>query len=199
MPALLASASSVVYIHRFFNLNIYMAKTRAVKESSVARLTDNLRQGKGIVFADFTGLLVKELQEMRRELRKAGIYYEVVKRTLLKRGLTDAGFKEVSVDKLAGSISVAVSPDDEVTPAKTIVGFTKKFDKLKVLGGILEHNYVDEAKVKALAQLPGKQELLGQVVGSLTAPLTGLVNVLQGNLRGLIQVLTAMQNAKSKM
>ncbi|OHA55946.1 MAG: hypothetical protein A2388_00185 [Candidatus Veblenbacteria bacterium RIFOXYB1_FULL_43_13] len=61
------------------------------------------------------------------------------------------------------------------------------------------HNYVDEAKVKALAQLPGKQELLGQVVGSLTAPLTGLVNVLQGNLRGLIQVLTAMQNAKSKM
>ena len=174
-----------------------MAKTRAVKESSVARLTDQLKGGKGIVFADFTGLLVKELQELRRELRKAGIYFEVVKKTLLKRGLAEAGLKDVSVDNLAGSVSVAVSADDEIVPAKTIVTYAKSHDKLKVLGGILENNYVDDNRVKALAQLPSKPELLGQLVGSIKSPLTGLVNVLQGNLRGLIQVLKAASQKNS--
>lgn len=169
-----------------------MAKSRATKESSVSRLTDQLKQGRGIVFADFTGLLVKELQELRRELRKAGIYYEVVKKTLLKRGLADAGFKEVSVDDLKGSVSVAVSEADEVIPAKTLVDFSKKYDKLKVLGGVMESKFIDDNKVKSLAQLPGKQELLGQLVGSVKAPLSGLVNVLQGNLRGLVQVLKAV-------
>lgn len=168
-----------------------MAKTRAIKEASVSRLVDNLKSGRGIVFADFTGLLVKEMQEIRRELRKSGIYFEVVKKTLLKRGLAEAGLKEVPVDKIIGSVSVAVSSEDEIVPAKTIVTFAKKFDKLKVLGGVLESNYVDDNKVKSLAQLPSKPELLGKLVGSINAPLSGFVNVLQGNIRGLVQVLKA--------
>jgi large subunit ribosomal protein L10 len=168
-----------------------MAKTRAVKEKAVGRLIDQLKTGKGIVLADFTGLLVKELQQLRAELRRAGIYYEVVKKTLLKRSLTEAGLKDVPVDEINGSISLAVSQDDEVLPAKTLVDFSKKFEKLKVLGGVMQAQYIDEAKVKSLAQLPSKEELLAQVVGTIRAPLSGLVNVLQGNLRGLVQVLKA--------
>ncbi len=175
-----------------------MAKTRQSKESAVSRITDNLKKGKGIVFADFTGLLVKELRELRAELRKAGIYYEVVKKTLLKRGLTEAGLNNALVDELKGSVSLAIS-DDEVAPAKALVTFAKTHDKLKVLGGVLDNNYIDELKIKNLAALPTKPELLGKLVGSIQAPLTGLVRVLQGNMRGLVQVLTQIQNAKSKM
>lgn len=168
-----------------------MAKTRSIKESSVSRVTDKLKQGKGIVFADFTGLFVKEMQELRAELRKAGIYYEVVKKTLLKKGLSDAGLADISIDKLKGSVSVAVSEEDEIVPAKTLVEFAKKHDKLQVLGGVMESKFIDDVKVKSLAQLPSKSELLGKLVGSINAPLSGLVGVLQGNLRGLVQVLRA--------
>lgn len=174
-----------------------MAKTRLSKETSVSRVTDKLKTGKGIVFADFTGLLVKEIQELRTELRKAGVYYEVVKKTILKRGLAGAGLNNVSVDELKGSVSVAVSNDDEVVPAKTLVAFAKNHDKLKVLGGVLASSYVDESRIKALAKLPGKQELLGKLVGSIQAPLAGLVNVLQGNIRGLVQVLKAISEKSS--
>ena len=168
-----------------------MAKTRTSKESAVGRVTDKLKSGKAVVFADFTGLLVKEMRELRAELRKAGVYYEVVKKTILKRGLKEAGLGSAEVDKLQGSISLAVSNEDEVAPAKTLVSFAKTHDKLRVLGGMMEKIFVDEGRVKSLASLPGKQELLGQLVGSLASPLTGFVQVLQGNLRGLVQVLRA--------
>ncbi len=174
-----------------------MAKTRTVKETSVARVTEKLKQGKGIVFADFTGLLVKEMQELRAELRKAGIYFEVVKKTLLKRGLADAGLSDISLDNITGSISVAVSEDDEIVSAKTLVDFAKKHDKLQVLGGVMESKFIDDGKVKSLAQLPSKPELLGKLVGSINAPLSGLVGVLQGNLRGLVQVLRAASQKQS--
>lgn len=174
-----------------------MAKSRSNKETSVGRITDKLKSSKGIVFADFTGLLVKEIQELRNELRKAGVYYEVVKKTILKRGLTEAGLQNISVDELKGSVSVAISSDDEVIPARTLVTYAKTHDKLKVLGGVLESNFVDESKVKSLALLPGKQELLGKLVGSIQAPLSGLVNVLQGNIRGLVQVLKSMSEKNS--
>ena len=184
----------MVLSHRFL---FYMAKSRQAKEAAVARMSQQLKAGRGIVFADFTGLLVKELQELRVALRQAGVYYEVVKKTLLKRGLSDAGLTNISVDGLGGSVSVAVSREDEVAPAKTLIDFAKTHDKLKVFGGVLENNYVEADKIKFLAKLPSKPELLGQLVGSIKAPLTGLVNVLQGNLRGLVQVLKAVGDKKS--
>jgi large subunit ribosomal protein L10 len=168
-----------------------MAKTRASKETAVERITDKLRAGKAVVFADFTGLLVKEMRELRVELRRAGVYYEVVKKTILKRALQKAGLKAAEVDNLQGSISLAVGMDDEVAPAKILAAFAKTHDKLRLLGGIIENNFVAESKVKSLAQLPARTELLGQLVGALQSPLNGLIQVLAGNLRGLVQVLKA--------
>lgn len=150
---------------------------------------------KGIVFADFTGLLVKEMQELRRELRKAGIYYEVVKKKLLDRSLKDSKI-QVSGPELSGSVSVAASSTDEVEPAKILAEFAKKHEKLQLLGGILDGGFVDGGRVKELAKLPGKQELRSRLVGSLASPLRGMVGVLQGNLRGLVQVLKAVSEKK---
>ncbi|MDZ4229533.1 MAG: 50S ribosomal protein L10, partial [Candidatus Veblenbacteria bacterium] len=111
---------------------------------------------------------------------------------LLKRCLEAAGLSSVSVSVLKGSVSVAVSSVDEVVPAKTLSTFAKAHDKLRLLGGVFDGTFVNVSRVQALAQLPGKQELMGQLVGTVAAPLRGLVGVLQGNLRGLAQVLRAI-------
>jgi large subunit ribosomal protein L10 len=173
-----------------------MAKTRQAKEKVLSEVAAFLKKAKGLVFADYAGLTVKDMQELRRTLRSKGVSYEVVKKTILRRGLKEVGFDKVNVDNLKGMISVAVSESDEVEPAKQVMAFAKTHEKFQVLGGILETNFVDAAKVKELAKLPGKQELLGQLVGTIAAPISGLVNVLQGNLRGLVQVLSQIGNRK---
>ncbi len=173
-----------------------MAKSRQKKEQSLTEVTSLLKDARGVVFADYAGLTVKDMQELRRALRAKGVAYEVIKKTLLARALKAAGLASVDAAALQGMVSVAVSGTDEVEAAKQLVEFAKTHEKLKVLGGVLEASFVDKAKVAALAKLPGKQELLGKFVGTLSAPLSGFVNVLQGNLRGLVQVLSQVASSK---
>ncbi len=168
-----------------------MAKTRQKKEQALAEVTALLKDARGVVFADYGGLTVKDMQELRRSLRQNGVGYEVVKKTLLSRALKAVGLTAVDTAVLQGMVSLATSATDEVEPAKQLVDFAKTHENLKVMGGVLEAAFVDRTKVMALAKLPGKQQLLGQLVGTLAAPLSGFVNVLQGNLRGLVQVLRA--------
>lgn len=168
-----------------------MAKSKQSKIASAASVTSALSQARGAVVVDYTGLTVKESQELRRSLREQGVAFEAMKKTILKRSLAEAGLTDVPTEGLTGSLALATSGTDEVTPAKLTVAFAKTHEKLKVLAGLLERRLIPASEVTALATLPGKQELLGQVVGSIAAPLSGLVNVLQGNLRGLVQVLKA--------
>lgn len=175
-----------------------MAKSRASKEQSKSVVQEMLTDAKGVVLADFTGLSVKDMQELRRELRKEGLSYEAVKKTVFKKALAEAGLPEaVDVKTIQGSLSVAVSKEDEVAAARAVSAFAKTHDKLKILGGILEKSFIAATKVKALADLPSKQQLLGQVVGTMQAPVTGFVRVLQGNVRGLLYALKAIQEKKS--
>ena len=169
-----------------------MPKTRASKVATVERLVERLKSAKGVVLADFTGLVIKEIQDLRAEFRKAGMTYEVVKKSLLSRALKEAGFSSVPADQFTSSVSVGASVTDEIEPAKVSAAFAKGHEKLHVLGGIVEQRYHDATAMRDLATLPGKQELRARLVGSLNSPLVGLVNVLQGNLRGFVQVLRAM-------
>ncbi len=176
-----------------------MPKSRSSKQATASELTSRLKVGRGVVFADFTGLSVKEMETLRRELRTAGVSYEVVKKTILRRSLGDAGFDGAAVAQLKGSVGVAVSEHDEVEPAKLLAAFAKTHEKLQFLGGLLEQKFVGVAMVQTLSQLPSKQELLAKLVGSIHAPVSGFVRALKGNLIGLVQVIRGMQNAKSKM
>ncbi|MBI5733931.1 MAG: 50S ribosomal protein L10 [Candidatus Kerfeldbacteria bacterium] len=174
-----------------------MSKSRVSKENSVSLVTDLVKSAKGAVLVDFTGLKVKEMQELRRNLRASGIEYEVVKKSLLKRSLVPAGVVNLDEASVArASVSVAVSAQDEIGPAKVLVNFAKTHEKLKVLGGWLGKEYIPAAKVEALSKLPAKPEMLGQLVGALARPMVGLINVMQGNLRGLMQVLKAAVEKK---
>lgn len=169
-----------------------MAKSRENKSEEVLKLVPVLKTAKGAVLADFTGLNVKDTQELRKNLRQQGISYTVIKKSLLQRALTEVGLSDISVKSFKNSVSVAVSANDEVEPAKLLVAFAKTHEQIKVLGGLLENKFIEPAKVMELSALPGKTVLLAKLVGSLQSPITGLVNVLQGNLRGLVQVLHAL-------
>lgn len=170
--------------------------TREQKKQIVEDMTQELKDARGIVFCDFQGLKTKDLQELRAELRKENVKYRAVKLTLLKRALREIGV-DVSEFNFQVPMAVSFSLEDEVAPAKFLQAFAKKHEKLKILAGVLDQKLIDMAAVKQLAALPGKQELRGQLVGVIAAPLRGLVSVLSGSLRQLVYVLSAIKESKS--
>ena len=148
---------------------------------------------KSAVFFNYFGLPVKEINLLRNDCRKENIGYKVAKKTLLKKVLAEKGYDA----DLSGEVAVLFGRQDEVAPAKVIAAFAKTHDKAKIVGGVLEGQFITADKVKALSRLPSKQELLAKVVGSIASPLSGFVNVLQGNLRGLVYTLNAIKEKKS--
>ena len=174
----------------------FMAKTRQAKEATIADLSERMGRAKSMVFANFQGLKMKELDELRDACRSKNIGYIVSKKTLIKKVLHDRGF-EIDATAFAGGVSVLFGYDDEVAPAQTIAQFGKAHEAVRLFGGVLEGAFIDGSKVAELAKLPTKIQLLGQLVGTLNAPISGFVNVLAGNMRGLVTVLSAIQKAKS--
>jgi large subunit ribosomal protein L10 len=168
-----------------------MAQTKSQKQEIVKDLVDKLKSSKAVVFSDFKGLSVKDMTNLRKELKTEGVDFKVVKKTLVDIALKDAKI-EASVKDLEGQIAVAVSQNDEVAAAKIIAKASKVNENLKILGGILGVKNLTQAEVIALSKLPTKDELLAKFVGTINAPVSGFVNVLAGNLRGLVQVLKAI-------
>ena len=94
-------------------------------------------------------------------------------------------------------VAIAFAMEDEVSSAKEITLFAKKNEAVKILGGILESKAISVEAVKQLASLPTREQLLAQVVGTISAPLTGFVNVMGGNVRGLVNVMNALKEKKA--
>jgi large subunit ribosomal protein L10 len=174
-----------------------MAKTRQKKHDEVREFTEGLKGAAAVVFADLSALKVADSTDLRRRSRKEDVKIKTAKKTLLKRALKDSGIAAVDEKALAGSVSMILGSGDPVAPAKLIETFRKDHENVSVLGGLFEAKWMSASQVKALSSLPSKQELIARVVGSIRAPLSGLVNVLQGNLRGLVTVLNAIKDSKS--
>ncbi len=172
-----------------------MAKTKLQKEITLNDLSDRIARAKAMVFANFQGLKVKESEELRAICRGQGIGYMVSKKTLVTKALKAKGY-DIDATTFQGGVSVLFGDADEVVPAQTIANFAKTHEAVKLFGGVLEGAFIDAAKVSQLAKLPTKQQLLGQLVGTLQAPVSGLVNVLAGNLRGLVTALSAIKDNK---
>lgn len=171
-----------------------MPKTRSEKEALLATLTEMVA-GKAMVFTEYRGLTVRNLSDLRANLRTIGGRYTVTKNTLLRKALKDAGI-DVPGDILDVQLAVATG-DDEVEPNRAVVDFAKTVEGLKIHGALVDGKFVDEAGVRKLAALPSRDQLYASVVGSIAAPLSGLVNVMAGNLRGLVNVLKAYQDKKA--
>lgn len=178
-----------------------MPKTREQKEEIVKKLTDNFGQAKSAVFVNFDGLNVTDTQEFRRLCRENGLDYFVAKKTLVKLALDKNKLSEVDLTAYEKGMGTIFGFEDEVAPAQIAEKFAKDHEALSLLGGVMmanpegERNIGMEA-VKALAQLPSKDILLGRVVGSINAPVSGFVNVLAGNIRSLVNALNAIKDQK---
>lgn len=173
-----------------------MAKTKQQKEATLSQLTEALKAAKSVVFADIRGLKVSEANAFRRRCRNDAVACTVAKKTLMRLAFAKAGYEGIDPSAVEGSLVMLMGLEDEIAPAKAAAEFAKDHEALKIVAGVFERRLVDAAAVKALAKLPGKAELIAKAIGSIRAPLSGLVNVLSGNLRGLVNVLNAIKDAK---
>lgn len=174
-----------------------MATTRAKKVDDLALLTDLFRSSKAAVFTKVEGLTVKDVTKLRRTLREENVRYVVAKKTLLERAFSAAHVAGVPLESYRGTIGVAFSAEDEVAPAKLLAAVAKDAPNLAFRGAVIAGAYLDAPAVVQLAKLPGRQELLGQLVGTIAAPLSGFVRVLAGPLRGFLTVLTRRSEGAS--
>jgi len=163
--------------------------TKDKKKEIINDLVDKLSRQKAVVLFDYTGLKVNDSQKLRDKLREQGIDCQVSRKTLIDLALEKAGFKDVKIREVAGQAALAFGYQDEILPAKIIYDFSKENENVKVLSGLINGEYLGNEAIISLAQLPSKQELLARLVGGIAAPLSGLNNVLSGNLRKLIFIL----------
>lgn len=173
-----------------------MAKTRKEKEELVSILEEKIDKAKSAVFVDYKGLKVRETEELRGKIRANDSEIIVVKNRLAKIALKNKGI-EVDEAMFTRPIAITFSYQDEVAGAKEIDTFAKSHENLEILGGILENEFIGSEKVKQLAALPSREELYAKVVGTIAAPISGMINVLQGNIRGLVNVLGQVVSNKS--
>jgi len=166
-----------------------MPKTRQQKENTVSELTEKLGRAKSVVFTDYQGLTMSQLSELRRTLRDQKAEFTITKNNLLK--LAGKG-----LDELEGPTATLFAYDDEISPIKTLVKALKDTQVGKIKSGILGGEILDSFKVSQLAALPSKDELRGKTVGVLAAPLSGILSVLQGNLRNLVYALDQVRLQK---
>jgi len=174
-----------------------MAITRAEKEKSIERLTNDLAGVKIAVLTDYRGLNTTELEELREVLRKNFVEYRITKNTLLKLALkNNPQFKNIDLNTFTGPLAIAFGKTDEIMAAKLIQDYAKTHEALEIIGGITNQGVLlNAAETKALAALPTKDQLKGQLVGVLVAPIVGLVNIVNANLRSLINALNAVAQA----
>jgi len=174
-----------------------MAKTRQQKEKTMVDLAQKIKASKSMVFVNFDKLKVKEVEELRKKYRQQNVDYMVAKKTLLKIAFKEAGISDIDPKTFDKSVGTAFGNVDEVAPARVTQEFAKLHGDLFAFGGILEGKFVGRDKIIELATLPSKEQLLGMVVGSIKAPVSGFVNVLGGSLRSLLYALNAVKDSKN--
>ena len=169
------------------------------KAAVVEEMKEKLQSAQGAVFVGFSGLSVADVTKLRRKFREGGVEYKVVKNTLTRIAADELGFNDLDA-VLEGPTAIAYSAEDTVAPAKILKDFIKetKTEALTVKAGIADGQVIDAAAVEALASLPSREELLAKLVGSMQAPISGLVNVLQGNIRNMVYVLDAVLAKKAE-
>ncbi|WP_438449158.1 50S ribosomal protein L10 [Gorillibacterium sp. sgz5001074] len=145
------------------------AKVLEEKQQLVNEVVTKLKESSCTVVADYRGLTVAQVTQLRKNLREAGIEFQVLKNTLVRRATADAALTELD-EILTGPTAIAFGKD-VVAPAKILSDFAKKNDKLQIKGGVVEGRVVDTAQIKALADLPSREGLLSMLLSVLQAPM----------------------------
>ncbi|MFP4453182.1 MAG: 50S ribosomal protein L10 [Desulfobacterales bacterium] len=169
--------------------------TLSQKQELVSELRKKFDQKKILILVDYKGLNVQKINDLRTRLRDAGVEFRVVKNTLLIRAAQDTDVDLIR-EHFQGPSAVAMSYEDPVAPAKALSQFAKDNDKLEIRAGVLGGSVLDPEGIKRLAELPSREVLLGQVLGTMNAVPRGLVRALCNVPERLLYALQAIKDQK---
>jgi large subunit ribosomal protein L10 len=166
---------------------------RTEKEQLVRELSSKIKGAQALYYTDFTGMNVKRMTELRRQLRRAGVEYVVIKNTLALRAVNDSG---LVADRLKGPTGIVVAAD-ALAGAKVLTDFAKANDqKPAVKGGMFDGRAIDAEQVKALANMPSREQMLAELGAGLMAPLAQMAGVMNGMLTMMVGALEALRVQK---
>lgn len=168
---------------------------RTDKEQLVTELTDKIRGAQALYFTDFTGLNVKRMTDLRRQLRRAGVEYVVIKNTLALIAVKDSPLQKIT-GTFSGMTAIAYNKTDAVALAKVLTKFAKDVPAVQFKAALLGGQIVPASEIQNIANLPSREELVAKLLFLLQSPIRGLVTVLSANIRNLAVVLD--QIAKQK-
>lgn len=172
------------------------AKVLEQKKALVAALAEKMKKSASGVLVDYKGINVADDTKLRADMRKAEVDYTVYKNTMIRLAAKEAGLDGLE-PFLAGTTAIAMSETDITAPAKLVVDYAKKIQgKYEVKAGFIEGKVVSAKEIEAIAALPSKEVLIATVLAGFNAPITGFVNVLNANLRGLAVALNAIREKK---
>ncbi|HSW78752.1 MAG TPA: 50S ribosomal protein L10 [Candidatus Babeliales bacterium] len=170
-----------------------MALDRQKKAQNIDETVELLRSAKLTVIAQYSGTSVKSMQQLRRKSSEDGTKVKVIKNRLFKKALdSDQKYKDIDTAVFTGQLLFAFNSQDEVAPAQSLAKFAKEEPQIEFVGGLnSDGQFLSAHDISVLASLPSKDQLRAQLIGTINAPLSGFVNVLAGNVRGVLNVLNA--------
>lgn len=169
-----------------------MAITRAKKEQLLKQYTENLEKSSAMFLTNYQGVSVNELTGLRRKIRAVDGSYTIIKNTLVKKALNEAGLEDHSVETLLeGPVGVSFCYGDPPPVAKALVEFADDVEAFEIKGGLLNDVFLNEEAVENLAELPPLEVIRAQLLGVISAPVSQLVGVVAGSVRQIVNVLDA--------
>ena len=166
------------------------------KKAQVTELAEQLKKSCTGVLVDYKGINVADDTRLRKELREAGVNYQVVKNTILRLAATEAGLDGLQ-PVLKDSTALAVSETDYVAAARILAKYADTSKSFTIKAGFVDGGVIDDKSVIELSKLPSREELVAKALGGLNAPISGFVGVLSANLRSLVVALNAIAEQKS--
>lgn len=171
------------------------SKVQQSKVDAVNALKAEFDGVDGFIFTDYRGLTVEQITDIRSRLRESGARYKVVKNRFAKIALKELGKPEVS-EMLVGPTAIAITGDDANAAAKALVEFAKDAP-VELKGGIIGEDVFDTAQMEAFSKLPGRQELLAKLLGTMNAPAQNFVCVLNAVPEKFVRTLQAVADKKA--
>jgi large subunit ribosomal protein L10 len=164
------------------------------KQAVVAEVAKQVAGAQAIVMAENRGLPVAQLTQLRAKARASGVYFRVVKNTLVRRAVADTPFASLT-DKMVGPLAYGIGPDP-VAVAKVLNDFAKGNDKFVITGGAMPGQVMSAKEITALASLPSRDELLAKLLGTMQAPVTKFVRTLNEVPSRFVRTLAAVRDAR---
>jgi len=164
------------------------------KQAVVAEVAKQVAGAKAIVMVENRGMPVADMTQLRAKARASGVYFRVVKNTLVRRAVADTPYATLA-DKMVGPLAYGMGPDP-VAVAKVLSDFAKGHDKFVITGGAMPGQVMSAKEITALATLPSREELLGKLVGTMQAPIAKFVRTLNEVPSKFVRALAAVRDAK---